>query len=202
MTNPSGDRLVFPEEAAERLDVGVETIIRRVRNGMISALSMDGTLRFLDSEIVRCERIVYWNIPTSERKKRIRDGIENARARGVKFGPPEVPKDPERWCALRAAGHSWRDIAKEEGASLGTVFRAVKQYNAQQAEERARRPQEPTEETPRDRTCQKIPMREARAALKRVKKYLQDAREPWRSQGEESPTATLSADSTTRSNVI
>jgi len=55
--------------------------------------------------------------------ERVKAGIRNARAKGKQLGRPRSQIDEDQVLALRAAGASWRTIAKETGAGLGTVHR-------------------------------------------------------------------------------
>jgi DNA invertase Pin-like site-specific DNA recombinase len=59
-------------------------------------------------------------------RERTIDGLRVARARGKRLGrrPVLTGARLERARALRQAGASWREIAREVGASLGTVRRA------------------------------------------------------------------------------
>jgi DNA invertase Pin-like site-specific DNA recombinase len=56
-------------------------------------------------------------------QERVRDGLRNAKAKGVRLGRPRVFVSESRIDALRASGASWRAIAKELGIALGTVHR-------------------------------------------------------------------------------
>jgi DNA invertase Pin-like site-specific DNA recombinase len=47
--------------------------------------------------------------------ERVRAGLRNARARGVRLGRPRAAGDPDRIAALRRSGASWRAIARELG---------------------------------------------------------------------------------------
>jgi DNA invertase Pin-like site-specific DNA recombinase len=57
--------------------------------------------------------------------ERVRAGLRNAKAKGVRLGRPRVFVSESRVATLRGAGASWRAIAKELGVALGTVHRAV-----------------------------------------------------------------------------
>lgn len=56
-------------------------------------------------------------------RERVRSGLAAARARGKRLGRPQRTVDAERIAALRAQGLSWRKIAAELGAGVGTVHR-------------------------------------------------------------------------------
>jgi DNA invertase Pin-like site-specific DNA recombinase len=58
--------------------------------------------------------------------ERVRSGLRNARAKGKTLGRPKKDVDVARIEALRAAGISWRQIAKKTGMSVGTVFAAAR----------------------------------------------------------------------------
>jgi len=57
--------------------------------------------------------------------ERVRAGLRHARAKGKRLGRPKKSIDPVQIASLRAAGHSWRKIAREMGVSVGTVFAAA-----------------------------------------------------------------------------
>jgi DNA invertase Pin-like site-specific DNA recombinase len=56
-------------------------------------------------------------------QERVRAGLRNAKAKGVRLGRPRIFVSESRIDALRGAGASWRAIAKELGVALGTVHR-------------------------------------------------------------------------------
>src|ERR1700682_2308588 len=53
--------------------------------------------------------------------ERVRAGLRNARAKGKRLGRPSKVLDASRVVSLRARGASWRDVARELGASVGKV---------------------------------------------------------------------------------
>jgi DNA invertase Pin-like site-specific DNA recombinase len=53
--------------------------------------------------------------------ERVRAGLRNARARGVRLGRPKSVGDPARIAEFRASGASWRAIGRELGLSPETV---------------------------------------------------------------------------------
>jgi DNA invertase Pin-like site-specific DNA recombinase len=53
--------------------------------------------------------------------ERVRAGLRNARARGVRLGRPKAVGDPDRIAALRRSGASWRAIARELGLAPETA---------------------------------------------------------------------------------
>jgi DNA invertase Pin-like site-specific DNA recombinase len=53
--------------------------------------------------------------------ERVRAGLRNARARGVRLGRPKAVGDPDRIEALRRSGASWRAIGRELGLSAETA---------------------------------------------------------------------------------
>jgi DNA invertase Pin-like site-specific DNA recombinase len=57
--------------------------------------------------------------------ERVRAGLRNARAKGVRLGRPRVNVDVPRIAALRAQGLSWASIAATLGIGEGTVRRAA-----------------------------------------------------------------------------
>src|SRR5882672_7876514 len=54
-------------------------------------------------------------------QERVKAGLRNAIAKGKKLGRPRVYVDESRVEELRAAGASWRAIARELGVAVGTV---------------------------------------------------------------------------------
>ena len=56
--------------------------------------------------------------------ERVRAGLRNARAKGKRLGRPPVAVDAAKVAALRAAGKSWPQIARELGVSVGKVYQA------------------------------------------------------------------------------
>jgi DNA invertase Pin-like site-specific DNA recombinase len=59
--------------------------------------------------------------------ERVKAGLRNARAKGKRLGRPHVFVSESRIDALRAAGASWRAIAKELGVAVGTVHRVAQE---------------------------------------------------------------------------
>jgi DNA invertase Pin-like site-specific DNA recombinase len=56
--------------------------------------------------------------------ERVKAGLRNARAKGKRLGRPRITVDAARIGALRAHGHSWREITAEMGISKGSAQRA------------------------------------------------------------------------------
>jgi len=56
--------------------------------------------------------------------ERVKAGLRNARAKGKRLGRPRVILDVHCIAALRNAGLSWPQIAKQLGCGVGTVYRA------------------------------------------------------------------------------
>jgi DNA invertase Pin-like site-specific DNA recombinase len=61
--------------------------------------------------------------------ERVRAGVRNARAKGKRLGRPRVNVDAARIASLRASGLSWPKIAKQVGASVGTVYEAARRLS-------------------------------------------------------------------------
>ena len=57
-------------------------------------------------------------------QERVKAGLRNAKAKGVRLGRPRVFVSESKIEALRASGTSWRTIAKELGVGIGTARRA------------------------------------------------------------------------------
>jgi DNA invertase Pin-like site-specific DNA recombinase len=56
--------------------------------------------------------------------ERVRAGLRNAVARGVRLGRPKRTVDAVQIASLRASGASWREISQQLGVGVGTVCRA------------------------------------------------------------------------------
>jgi len=59
--------------------------------------------------------------------ERVRAGLRHARAKGKRLGRPRKSVDGAAVRSLRAAGESWRTIARKTGVSVGTVFAAAQE---------------------------------------------------------------------------
>ena len=57
--------------------------------------------------------------------ERVRAGLRHARAKGKRLGRPKKSADSTQIRSMRAAGASWRVIARRMGVSVGTVFAAA-----------------------------------------------------------------------------
>jgi DNA invertase Pin-like site-specific DNA recombinase len=57
-------------------------------------------------------------------QERVRAGLRNAQARGVRLGRPRTVVDAAQIASLRASGASWREISQQLGVGVGTVCRA------------------------------------------------------------------------------
>ncbi len=58
--------------------------------------------------------------------ERVRAGLRHARAKGKRLGRPRKSVDAVEIRSLRAAGESWRKIARQMNSSVGTVFAATR----------------------------------------------------------------------------
>lgn len=58
-------------------------------------------------------------------RERVISGLKHARAIGKRLGRPRKPADSARINSLRASGHSWREVARMLGLSVGKVFAAA-----------------------------------------------------------------------------
>jgi DNA invertase Pin-like site-specific DNA recombinase len=56
--------------------------------------------------------------------ERVKAGLRNARAKGKRLGRPRLLVDARKVAALRDAGRSWPQIARQLGVGLGTAYRA------------------------------------------------------------------------------
>ncbi len=57
-------------------------------------------------------------------QERVRAGLRNAVARGIRLGRPKRTVDADQIASLRASGASWREIAEQLGVGVGTACRA------------------------------------------------------------------------------
>jgi DNA invertase Pin-like site-specific DNA recombinase len=57
--------------------------------------------------------------------ERVRAGLRNAVARGVRLGRPKRAVDAAEIARLRASGASWREVSERMGIGVGTAVRAV-----------------------------------------------------------------------------
>ena len=60
-------------------------------------------------------------------QERVRAGLRNAQARGVRLGRPRRTVDAAQIGSLRASGASWREISQQLGVGVGTAVRALQQ---------------------------------------------------------------------------
>ena len=58
--------------------------------------------------------------------ERVRAGLRHARAKGKRLGRPRKSIDVAQVKSMRAAGASWRVVARRLGVSVGSVFAAAK----------------------------------------------------------------------------
>jgi len=65
--------------------------------------------------------------------ERVKAGLRNARAKGKRLGRPRVSPDNSKIAALREAGRSWPQIAKELGVGVGTAYRAYQELSKNHA---------------------------------------------------------------------
>ena len=56
--------------------------------------------------------------------ERVRAGLRNARAKGIKLGRPRIALDPNQIARLRRQGASWRTIGRNLGVSSATAYYA------------------------------------------------------------------------------
>jgi DNA invertase Pin-like site-specific DNA recombinase len=63
-------------------------------------------------------------------QERVKAGLRNARAKGKRLGRPRAVVSESKINSLRAAGASWREIAKELKVGIGTVHRVAQRRSA------------------------------------------------------------------------
>jgi len=61
--------------------------------------------------------------------ERVKAGLRNARAKGKRLGRPRVGPDASKIAALREAGRSWPQIAKQLGVGVGTAYRSYQELS-------------------------------------------------------------------------
>jgi putative DNA-invertase from lambdoid prophage Rac len=59
-------------------------------------------------------------------RERVKAGMKNARAKGIRIGRPRANVDAAQIVRLRAPGLSWKKIAKAMGLGVGTLYRALR----------------------------------------------------------------------------
>ena len=59
-------------------------------------------------------------------RERVRAGMKNAKAKGTRIGRPPRNIDAAIVSRLRAAGTAWRDIARQLGVGVGTLYRLAR----------------------------------------------------------------------------
>jgi DNA invertase Pin-like site-specific DNA recombinase len=59
--------------------------------------------------------------------ERVKAGMRNARAKGIKLGRPRVKTDNAKVKRLRASGKSWTQVCKATGLTRGTAQRAARE---------------------------------------------------------------------------
>jgi DNA invertase Pin-like site-specific DNA recombinase len=52
-------------------------------------------------------------------RERVKAGLRNAKAKGVRLGRPQIVVDVRKIAALREQGRSWPQIAKQLGIGVG-----------------------------------------------------------------------------------
>ena len=58
-------------------------------------------------------------------RERVKAGMKNARAKGIRIGRPRANVDAAQIVRLRAQGLSWKKTAKHTGLGVGTLYRAA-----------------------------------------------------------------------------
>jgi len=62
-------------------------------------------------------------------RERVKAGLRNAKAKGVRLGRPQIVVDVRKVAALREQGRSWPQIAKQLGVGVGTAYRAYQELS-------------------------------------------------------------------------
>ena len=63
-------------------------------------------------------------------RERVRSGISNAQAKGVRIGRPNVAVDALAVSRLRSEGRSWSEVCQELNISKGSAQRAAMSVSA------------------------------------------------------------------------
>jgi len=58
-------------------------------------------------------------------RERVKAGMKNAKAKGIRIGRPRANVDAAQIARLRAQGLSWKKIAKQMGLGVGTLYRVT-----------------------------------------------------------------------------
>jgi DNA invertase Pin-like site-specific DNA recombinase len=58
-------------------------------------------------------------------RERVKAGMKNARAKGIRIARPRANVDAAQIARLRAQGFSWKKIAKQMGLGVGTLYRVA-----------------------------------------------------------------------------
>ena len=58
-------------------------------------------------------------------RERVKAGMKNATAKGIRIGRPRANVDAAQIARLRAQGLSWKKIAKQTGLGVGTLYRVA-----------------------------------------------------------------------------
>lgn len=66
--------------------------------------------------------------------ERVRCGLRNARAKGVRLGRPRKVLDAHRIATLRALGCSWRTVARQLDCSPSLVFKTIASRKSERVE--------------------------------------------------------------------
>ncbi len=127
----AGDVLVVHElDRIARSTLEFLRLVARLeeRGAAIEVLSPSIDLAGPFGRIIATILMVFAELELETSKKRQREGIERARARGVRFGaPPKLSRAQRKHAAtLSAEGRSQREIAELLGVSVSTVNRALK----------------------------------------------------------------------------
>jgi DNA invertase Pin-like site-specific DNA recombinase len=67
-------------------------------------------------------------------QERVKAGLRNAKAKGKRLGRPRRVVDASRVAALRASGASWREISREMGVGVATLYRVAPEADAARSE--------------------------------------------------------------------
>lgn len=57
--------------------------------------------------------------------ERVRAGLRHARSKGKRLGRPKKEVNPITIRTMRSMGHSWRQISRQLGVSVGKAFSAA-----------------------------------------------------------------------------
>jgi DNA invertase Pin-like site-specific DNA recombinase len=72
--------------------------------------------------------------------ERVKAGMRNARAKGIRLGRPRKVVDARRIVEFRAAGIDWQEISRRMDLGVGTAYRAYREHSKKPLSDVSRMP--------------------------------------------------------------